>query len=824
MISISNSKNIPSLFLSLIATVTFVLPVSAVAQDGVIEEIVVTAAKRQSTLQEVPIAVAVVAGEDIEKAQILDLKDLQSLVPSLKINTLQNSVNTNFFIRGFGNGANNPGIEPSVGVFIDGVYRSRSAAQIADLPNLERVEVLKGPQSTLFGKNASAGVISVVTNTPSGEFGAKASLTVGNYNQVSLKGVVEGGLTDNVAFELSGSSNTRDGYVDNLVTGNELNDRDRQAVRGQLAIAAGDNTDIRIIADYDQLEEKCCAVNNFFTSPLETFTNAVTGATINENDPLALTTYHNLDPNNEIENAGLSLQLDHDFENVTLTSISAFRTVDSGYVIDADFTAADYITNLIDTEIDTFTQELRLASNGVCEVDWMVGAYFFDESIDYSNDLQYGPQFRGLADALTAAGGSPNALAGLETALGLPVGQAFFPANGNVREVATMDNQAISLFGQLDWHISDQLTATLGMNYTEDEKEATLAQVDQDLFSSLDLVQIGAGAIFQQLVAMGVPPATALAQAQALSTTPANPLLGLQPLQFLPPLQAYPNSVENGETNDDELTYTARLAYDVNDSLNVYASYATGFKASSINLSRDARPTASDLAALQAAGLAVPNINSGTRFASPEEATVIELGVKARLDRLSLNLAIFEQNIENFQSNVFNGTGFNLANAEEQSTKGFEFDATFYATDSLRITFAGILLDPVYDTFTASTVGDISGTTPAGIHETSLSLAATYDFELSNGWTGFVSGDYQYEDKIPTNEGIPITISSEEFNLLNLRVGFASQNGLAISLWGRNVTDDETATTAFPTVAGTGGNFGYRSQPQTYGISISKEF
>jgi len=187
------------------------------------------------------------------------------------------------------------------------------------------------------------------------------------------------------------------------------------------------------------------------------------------------------------------------------------------------------------------------------------------------------------------------------------------------------------------------------------------------------------------------------------------------------------------------------------------------------------------------------------------------LGLKARLERLSLNMAIFDQNIENFQSNVFNGTGFNLANAEEQSTKGFEFDATFYATDALRITFSGTLLDPIYDRFTQSTVGDISGTTPAGIHETSLSLAATYDFELSNGWTGFISGDYQYEDKIPTNEGIPIEISSEEFNLLNLTVGFASQNGLAISLWGRNVTDDETATTAFPTVAGTGGNFGYRS-------------
>jgi outer membrane receptor protein involved in Fe transport len=137
----------------------------------VIEEIYVTATKRQQTLQEVPVAVSVTNSETIEKAQILDILDLQSVVPSLRITQLQSSANTNFIIRGFGNGANNAGIEPSVGVFIDGVYRSRSAGAISDLPNLERVEVLRGPQSTLFGKNASAGIISVVTAKPDQEFG-----------------------------------------------------------------------------------------------------------------------------------------------------------------------------------------------------------------------------------------------------------------------------------------------------------------------------------------------------------------------------------------------------------------------------------------------------------------------------------------------------------------------------------------------------------------------------------------------------------------------------------------------------------------------------
>jgi len=174
---------------------------TANAQTVLLEEVVVTASKRSTTLQEIPIAVSVVGGDLIEKSQILDLKDLQSIVPSLRINQLQSSTNTNFIIRGFGNGANNPGIEPSVGVFIDGVYRSRTASSISDLPNLERVEVLRGPQSTLFGKNASAGVISIVTRRPDGESRGKISATLGNFNQRILKAQVEGAITESVAFD-----------------------------------------------------------------------------------------------------------------------------------------------------------------------------------------------------------------------------------------------------------------------------------------------------------------------------------------------------------------------------------------------------------------------------------------------------------------------------------------------------------------------------------------------------------------------------------------------------------------------------------------------
>jgi len=228
---------------------TLVTPV--VAQDegsSYLEEITVTASKRATTLQATPIAVSVVAAAELKESQVQDIKDLQFLVPSLRVTQLQSSGNTNFLIRGFGNGANNAGIEPSVGVFIDGVYRSRTASALNDLPNLERIEVLRGPQSTLFGKNASAGVISVITAKPSlDETTGSAALTYGNYNEVIAKADVNGPLSDTVGFSLSGHYTDRDGYYDNLAGGAALGELNRYGVRGQLLFVPSDALEIRVI-------------------------------------------------------------------------------------------------------------------------------------------------------------------------------------------------------------------------------------------------------------------------------------------------------------------------------------------------------------------------------------------------------------------------------------------------------------------------------------------------------------------------------------------------------------------------------------------------
>jgi outer membrane receptor protein involved in Fe transport len=404
-----------------------------------------------------------------------------------------------------------------------------------------------------------------------------------------------------------------------------------------------------------------------------------------------------------------------------------------------------------------------------------------------------------------------------------------------VAETGTLENDAISIFGQLDFHLSDQLTATVGLNYTKDEKEAGYNQTQRDGFSGLDFNAIGVGLIAQSLIAQGLPPAVAVATAQGAVAAGQNPLAPLQGLQFLPPQLGFPNAVEDGKSDDDELTYTLRLAYDLSDTSSAYIGLSTGFKATSWNLSRNANPDIAIQGQLAAAGLIQTNQRFGQRFALPEEAEVLEIGFKTRFEGGSLNLAIFDQSIKNFQSNAFIGTGFALANAGEQSTKGVELDITYYPTDSLQLTFAGTYLDPIYDSFTNAGLNpvtretvDLSGKVPGGINEISASASATYRFTMGSS-DAFVRADYFYEDTInigDTSSDPTLNVSqfTRDSSNLNMSAGLTTASGLGFSLWARNMTDHTSLIAAFPSVAQAGSFSGYRTQPRTYGLTVSKDF
>ena len=318
------------------------------------------------------------------------------------------------------------------------------------------------------------------------------------------------------------------------------------------------------------------------------------------------------------------------------------------------------------------------------------------------------------------------------------------------------------------------------------------------------------------------------------------PLLGLAAFQFQPPFLNFPNSVEPGVTNDDKFTYLIRASYEVSPEVNVYASYATGFKASSINLSRDSRPSNTDFLAGPAgstfaapdsaiinAGLAVPNLVSGSRFAGPEETEVYEIGVKGQWDGVGINIALFDQSIEGFQSFAFTGTGFALRNAGKQSVRGFEMDATVVPTDGLVLTFAMTHLDPLFDDFPGSVLGDLSGVRPAGIPSFSIATSATYTHEWDSGTALITRIDYNHESNTAINNGLPTfgpNNFSREVNLVNGSMTLKLNNGLEVGIWGRNLLDAEYITTIFDSVAQAGSVSGYPNQPRTYGGLVRFKF
>lgn len=842
-------------------------------------DIIVTASKRSQTLQDTPVAVSVTSAAQLEESQIRDLIDLQSSVPSLRVSQLQSSANTNFIIRGFGNGANNAGIEPSVGVFIDGVYRSRSAAQIGDLPNVERIEVLRGPQSTLFGKNASAGVISIVTQKPQYEFGGSAEVTYGNYDAITVKGDVTGPIGENVAFSIGGSFNRRDGYAQDLKLKTDVNDRNRWGVRGQLLFEPTEALSIRLIGDYDKIDENCCIAGNVIAGPTIAITNALAGGpSVDANNPFSYDVYNNFLSTNEIENYGGSAQIDYDLGNMALTSITAYRKVKALTNQDSDFTGADLIgENSQDLGINTFTQEVRLTSDFDGPLNFLIGGYYFNEKVDQKNDIRFGTQFRPYASALinSASGGQFN-VGQLEAVMGSANGtdysNKFFRAGDGLDEAYKMKNEAFSIFGTIDFEVTDRLTLTLGGNYTKDRKRFSTNVISSDVFSGIDLTGTGGRALTQQFVStqvggiLGVPggmasaaQVQAFAQAQpavfqqiatagtqfgaanaGLTTqqaandgnplTVGNPLLALRPLQFLPPFLNVPNAVERGKTNDGDFSYSVRAAYELTDTVNIYATYATGFKASSVNLSRDSRPLASDLPAIISGGLGVPNLTSGSRFADPEESTVYEFGLKGQWDVAAVNVAVFKQSIKGFQSNVFTGTGFALANAGKQSTFGIEFDGSVRPVAGLNLTLAATYLDAKYDSFVNSAFGDISGSTPAGIPELSMSIGGTYTHEFAGGTKAIAHVDYAYESPVQIVEGLggfPASVAQNlkrEVNSLNASFTIRLTNGLDVGVWGRNLTNAQYLTTIFPAVAQAGSVSGYPSQPRTYGGTVRFKF
>jgi iron complex outermembrane recepter protein len=797
------------------------------ASSGPLQEVVVTATKRQETLQDVPLSVAVVSGETIERAQIRDLIQLQSVVPSLKVDQYNAVGQTDFIIRGFGNGSGNDGIESSVGVFVDGVYRSRSSSSLNDLPDVERIEVLRGPQSTLFGKNVSAGAINIITEKPQFTFGTNDELTFGNYNDAEARASVTGPLSDTVAVKLSGNIDSRKGYLENLTTGDTVNDRHRYSVRGDLLWNASDRVSLRVIADYNEISETCCGVVPLLNGPATQFIGAP--APFGLGKPIgnpANTDYDNIvfntDPTNKIIGKGISAQLDWDVNVANLTSITSYRNQANRSIQDVDFTGADLANKDQPDSFGTFTQEIRLASKGNERLNWLLGAFYENENLHTGVDTRYGTDIRAFADGLSGPSsvipGASNLytleyLQSLVTPSIVP-GATYFQAGQGIYDFYRMYSNSYSVFGQVDFKINERLTLTGGLAYMYDHKRAVSDVVLDDPFSSLDLQNV------PQLPYLGVP---------------ANAFGALGALQFFYGNTAnhapvnYPNATEPGTLSDNKVTPTIKLAYDLGH-VNLYINFSQGWKAGAFNLSSDSRP---------------PDANGVGRSAGPETVFLYEAGMKSSFRNGYLNLAIFDQWIDGFQVNDYTGTGYALVNAGKESVRGVELDSLYRPINWISLSASGTYLDPRYDSYVEApcvaydtvrcplnpatglipNFRDLSGTHPAGIPTWSTSAAVTFSHNFAGGIGSYLRTEYDWTSKTQLSETAPPEVASFANESLNASLGFTSpRQHFEMMFWARNLTDYHTIIAAFPTVAQTGSYSGFPNQPRTYGVTLRAKF
>jgi iron complex outermembrane recepter protein len=664
--------------------------------------IIITATRRNQALSDVPMAVSAVTADTLQNSGATDIRQLNQLSPSLLVSSTTSEAGAAVArIRGIGTVGDNPGLEGSVATYIDGVYRSRTGVALTELGPLDRIEVLRGPQGTLFGRNASAGVISVITAKPQFTPFVSGAASIGNYDYRRLEASLNGPLGETVAARLDGVYVKRDGFIKDVISGRRINDRDRYLLRGQLLFQPNDDLSVRVIADYSRQNEECCAAvylpaHNYVagvgqtTSSIATIERAL-GAVINDH-PYDRET--SVTPGrsyrSDAKDGGISAELNYDFGPAQLTSITAYRANEFIGGGDVDYNNLDIFFRASDggygAKFKTFTQELRLQGTTMNDrLDWLVGAFYANEdltrrdntSIGADADLYFGSLVRASSPLLAAFPGYNHLnlfaqgftlnqlmtnplLAGVPAAaypavIGAIAGQvADTPlSNQLTHDIFRQKGNNYALFTHNIFKITDQLSLTLGARYTIDHKK-----LSADLTSGSQCAAYrGNIARLQALAAAaaadpagngGLNPAIA-ALASALAGQVLTPI-GAAPCA----LNSVNGSFTGGSEKENKFTGTAVLSYKPTDQLLTYASFSRGYKAGGFNLDR--------------AGLTFGAVDLQDLRFKPELVDAYELGAKFNGRGLDINVAVFLEQFKNFQLNTFNGVNFVVENINSCSS------------------------------------------------------------------------------------------------------------------------------------------------------------
>ncbi|MBI0474779.1 TonB-dependent receptor [Sphingomonas sp. MA1305] len=790
----------------------------ASAQQG---DILVTARRRSESVQRVPIAMSVIGGADIDKTGAFNVNRLQQQQPALQFYS-SNPRNSAINIRGLGApfGLTNDGIEQGVGFYVDGVYIGRIGASTFDFVDVERVEVLRGPQGTLYGKNTTAGALNVTTRAPSFTPEGRAEISLGNYRFVQAKASVSGPLSDDIALRLSASATTRRGTIYDTSSGEDLHRQRNLGLRGQLLWHATSALSLTLSGDFNVQNPLCCvqyyARVGTTQRPLAR-QYAALAAALNyrppSTDPFDRVTDLDAGINSRQEVGGASLVANWDVGPATLTSVSAWRYWDWQPQNDRDFTGLPITTvSQNPSQQKQVSQEFRLASNGSNRLDYTVGAFLFHQTIHTQ-----GSQVQGSAASRFLLSGSdannPNVLNGLTST-----------------NTIDFSNDSFAVFAKLNWALTDVLHVQPGLRVNYDRKSGFYESV-----VSIANAQYRFTATADNVAALLAAQPTAAAR-----TTFQNQINTLAPQRYSPRFSAWNTS--------GDIT----VSYDATPDIHAYATYARSFKSGGINLS----------------GLPLNKDSTGvdlsTQTVKPEKVNNYEIGLKTQfLDRrLTFNLAGFWTDVSDYQATVNNNAinvirGY-LANAGKVRSRGVEFDSSFRPDKHLSLYLSGAFTDARYVRFTnapcppeltggtaadathpASPAGqagtatqpsyspaqcDISGQRLPGISKWAFSFGGEYSLPVpSAGGEAYVGYDGSYRSRFSSNPSPSTYTWIEGYSLSNVRLGYR-QNGTNVFAWVRNVFDHHYFELLSTQSGSTGLIVGQPGDPRTYGVTVSKSF
>ncbi|MFZ0551260.1 MAG: TonB-dependent receptor [Steroidobacteraceae bacterium] len=796
------------------------------ASSAILQEVIVTAQKRAQNEQDVPIAVIALSGPQLQDAGVTNIKNLTELTPGLTVTSTTSENSTTARIRGIGTVGDNVGLESSVGVVIDGVYRPRNGVGFGDIGDIASIEVLEGPQGELFGKNNDAGIINIVTQRPSTTFGVTGEITGGNFGDREISGSITGPIGDSSAFRLYAEYEKRDGFM-NVETGtgnlhDAVDNRNLYTVRGQYLITPSSDVSVLLIGDFSRRNEVCCQATPVYPGPFAGIitalgTNPRLGGTPGQaafpdtpTNPFNRQSFSNYPLSQQIWDRGFSAQLDWNLGGAHLTSISAWRdnTVAAGN--DPDYSDAALVEEPANGNVTDFkqmSQELRLAGKSG-RLNWLIGGFADKELLNNTSTILADNQldlYLGATASAAAGVNPPNFLLLPELTGNLP-GQTFIPGVSGQADSYQQTEKSYAFFTNETYTLIENLDLTAGLRYTHEAKDDTANYNSPD----------GGSACGQLLSAP--PPSAALSYSQLLlfgygCATPFNPFFA---------------GITHGQSlSENNLNATVKLDYHFTDDVMGYASWGNGTKAGGFNLARVTNPAAADPLA--------PILN--TEFPR-ETVNSFEIGVKSELAQrtVRLNADVFDQQYHDFQLNTFTGIVFVVSSLPDVSSKGAELQLD-WLTPLSGLSISGGL---VYADTLVTNFGDSLYLFATNRLDSRLSfsplwsgvVSAAYEVPLSSSLTLRMTADEKYSSSYNTGSDLdPIKLQGS-YGILDARIGIGPPDGRWVfEIWGQNLADKGYFQVAFDAPFQGLAVPGFNNQidsfvgdPRTFGATIRVRF